>query len=308
MNSQQWLRPDGEPNAEVTGKPEELISLLVLMASHNRKSFTKAAISALDTACRKALVDYHVVLADAASGDGTVKEVTQSFQKVTVLELANDSYWAESMRVAWVEGQKIHHTHELWLNDDVVLFEDAIGDLLGAIRQEFNQALISGATRDIGNGEITYGGLRRGPPGRRLSLKSVVPNGTVQQIDFANGNILLCPAALARKLGGFPTQFRHSMADIFFTGTAAKKGFRVLLAPRAAGTCAKNLLDKQWVREVQPLSTRLNLLRHPKGLPPNEWLRICLRFGGVSGLLYWIRPLLLTIFPSARPSRTAKEK
>lgn len=281
---------------------ENKIFLLVLMASHNRRHLTESALRYLDEACTTARVKYHVVLADAASKDGTAREVEKGFPKVTVLDLEDDMFWAESMRVAWEEGQKIDHTHELWLNDDVALYETALEDLLDIAQQHPAGAIVSGATTDPISHQVTYGGLRHGPRWKRLSLSSVPPNGSAQRIDFANGNVLLYPASLAKGLGGFPTKFRHSMADIFFTGTAAKKGFPVFLAPRPVGTCAANPPGKRWLDSSRPLISRLKLVRRPKGLPPGEWLLVCLRFGGITGLFYWIKPLLLVLFYSRRPT------
>lgn len=281
--------------AEVHGSGDK-IRLLVFMASHNRRQLTEAALLHLEKSCTTARVDYRVVLADAASEDGTARTVKEGFPRVTVLNLSEDKFWAESMRAAWEVGQKMDHIYELWLNDDVVLAESAIEDLLGVLQQHPSDVIVSGATTDPVSGQVTYGGFRRGPLGRRLSLNSVSPNGNPQQIDFANGNVLLYRASLAQGLGGFPTQFRHSMADIFFTGTAAKKGIPILLAPHPVGTCSSNPPGKRWMDRAEPLIRRLTLMQHPKGLPASEWLRVCMRFGGITGLFYWIRPFLRTFF------------
>lgn len=266
--------------------------LAVLIACHNRKELTLRALGSLERACKHADVRSTVFLADAGSTDGTWEAVSSMFPEVRITSLHKESYWAESMRNSWEHSILEPHSFTLWLNDDVVLEKSAIADLVQWSALHENQAILVGATYESGTHEWSYGGYIRGPWYRRLRLFPVVPNGSFQNVYFGNGNILFSPTHLARKLRGFPKGFRHSFADFFYTGTAKSKGIPVLASPKFLGTCQRNDPSGTFPESLDSRWEQWKALLSPKGLPPGEWARFSLRFGGALGPLYALLPYI----------------
>ena len=83
------------------------------------------------------------------------------------------------MRLAFTRAVPARPDYLLWLNDDVVLDDDALERLLAthaalcAERQPLS--LVVGATRDPQSGTTTYGGLRRISRFRRMAFAQVEP-------------------------------------------------------------------------------------------------------------------------------------
>lgn len=269
-----------------------MVSVLALIASHNRKPITLECISALLKSSTSAGISLGVVLVDASSTDGTASAVASRFPEVQVIQAPGSSYWASSMRIGWESTQNVDRDYLLWLNDDVVLDPNAVQDLIHCANFVGEPSIVVGSTRDTEGARVTYGGYVRGPWFKRLSLKRVSTSSRINFVELANGNILLVSDFIDRGLGGFPKGFSHSMADLAFTNLARSQGVPIALAPGTQGTCDDNPVRGTWRDSNLDAVARVQKLWSPKGLPFMEWARICLRIGGISAPLYLFSPLI----------------
>ncbi|MBH0246503.1 hypothetical protein I3W98_32470, partial [Streptomyces cavourensis] len=127
------------------------VHLAVLMTSHNRRTRTLSALAALHAQRglpAHATLGVHLV--DAGSTDGTPEAVRLLHPSVEVMSVGADTPRNQALRIASRNsrsggggggshrarpgGPSHRWTHQLWLDDGVELFPDALTTLLGAHR------------------------------------------------------------------------------------------------------------------------------------------------------------------------------
>jgi GT2 family glycosyltransferase len=274
--------------------------LHTIVASHNRRQTTLNSLTSLFAASYSASVETHVTLFDDGSKDQTANSVLELFPNVTVIPGSGSAFWANSMHQAEKhvldgEENRIDDSQDyiVWLNDDVVLDIDALSRAMRTL-QSHPGAIVACAMRDPESLQTTYSGFRReGHHPLRLSI--VEPGTDVRQIDTFNGNLVLVPVQIARKLGPIDGEYAHALADIDYGYRANLAGIPVLLAAGTFGTCPRNppppvmSLKYNWKSFVgvkgggHPKSL-LKILRlgAPRSFP---------LFFGATYVLWWVRAL-----------------
>lgn len=253
--------------------------IAVLMTCFNRCATTVVALRRLIAQANDLQLD--IVLVDDASTDGTAEAVRSEFPQVKIVQTSGDYYWAASMALAESEASKLHNELVLWLNDDVVLDDDALARMM-EIHEMHPGAIIVGAVRDPETGELTYGGSQR--VGRHpLKMVKIGSVTTVVEVGVFNGNCVLIPAAAARAVGPIDGNFAHAYADYDYSLRAFAAGVKMLQIPGTVGTCALN------VKTTQPASTfrgRWKQLQSPKSLPLQSQVRYLRRHAGPEWPIY----------------------
>ena len=267
-------------------------TIRVLIASYNRKNMTLSSLQSLYNSASECGVSLDVILGDSSSTDGTQLAVEAQFPGVKVLNLEENSFWAQSMRSAWLSSKDQNFDYLLWLNDDVQLHANSIRSLIETSQSAFDVKVVVGSTSDPETGGPTYGGYQKGSKWSFLHLEQVTPGNQPKPVDLANGNILLIPKQIVDEVEGFPEGFSHSMADLFFSSQVVEKGFGLLLAPGYIGSCRANAIDGTWQDSRLTRRERFKLIREPKGLPFREWSRLCLRLGGFPSVRYVLSPFV----------------
>lgn len=273
-----------------------MISIAVLVTSHDRREHTLACLAAV-RGQRVPGASIDVVLVDAGSADRTAAAVRDRFPDARVIERGPDLFWNGGMRVAWAAAREQRPDAYLWLNDDTVLDDDAVARLL-EVHERYPDRIVVGATRDPETGAVTYSGVARPEPRwRPLSFVRVEPGSHPRPVETMNGNCVLVPASVADRVGGLDARFTHGIGDFDYGLRARDAGVGILLAPGTVGTCAANPV-------VHGRSVRRELahLRGPKGLPPSEWRTFVRRWAGPLWPLYAVTPYLRPI--RRRLSRT----
>jgi exopolysaccharide biosynthesis WecB/TagA/CpsF family protein len=301
--------PARQPSADIDSP--NLPKVAVLMTSHNRRDRTLACLASLFAQAQPAW-QLRVVLIDAGSTDGTAEAVRVQFPMVEVRAAGGDLYWAGGMRLADEAASLSSPDFFLWLNDDVVLDQDAIRELLQTYRDVSNptiddtsqssvwrglgaaRVIVVGATRDPTTAELTYSGVRRSFHRTRFHL--VPPGERPRKVDTMNGNIVLVSAGARSELGNLDPAFQHGMADYDYGLRAKALGIPVWVAPGTIGTCPRNAGANPWRRGSLKLSQRLRALRSPKGIPPRDWAAFTRRHAGPLWPLYWASPYLRAAF------------
>jgi GT2 family glycosyltransferase len=276
---------------------------VILLASYNRREKTLTALESIAREARNGL-DLHVILVDASSPDGTAAAVRDQFDQelVSVLDVPDTTYWAQAMRVAWLEARVVDAAAVVWLNDDVLLDDGALVKLQRWSAELDHSAALVGSVRDAS--AITYSGYRRGPWWNRLKLTLVPPNGQFQACDTFNGNVVWIPRGLDDLVGGFPDGFVHGMADLAYGFRLRQKSVSIYVAPEAVGVCARNSIRGTWQDPELDPRTRWKLVNSPKALPIGPWARLALRHGGVLGFLQLVKPYIdITLMGRRSPQR-----
>ena len=234
----------------------------VLITCFNRVETTLECLRHLFAARLPGGAAFDVWLNDDGCTDGTGERVEKEFPAVKIIKGSGHDYWCGGMRRAWDAAAK-HFDYDayLWLNDDTMLNEDAFEVLLSSPatndqRLTTNDYIIVGAVcgRD---GKATYGGEQ--------ADGFYPPDGSWTPIVQMNGNIVLVPRSVFRRLGNLPDYMTHSLGDSYYSRLAVKMGMPVLLSPAFIGVCEKNEKTPAWKREDVPLAKRLKSLYSPLG-------------------------------------------
>lgn len=274
----------------------------VALACFNRREKTRNCLAALYTAAAplRSIATLDVVVSDDRSTDGTVSMLAEQFPDVEVIHGSGQLFWAGGMRAAFGRLLARNLDQYLWLNDDAILFPDALEGLLTTQNQiqkvTGSAGIVVGSTCDD-KGQTSYGGLRR-RKGRlgALSFERMVPNGEAQQCDTHNGNVVLISKRAATALGNLDAGFRHAMADMDYGLRARAAGIPVWVMPGYAGRCdMDHPIAGSFRDNTLPLSDRWRTLTSPKGLPFDSWLLMCKRHAGAMWPLHFTWPYARTV-------------
>ena len=280
--------------------------LAVVMTCHNRRDTTLSCLDALFGQKEVDDLGMVVYLVDDGSTDGTAEAVADRFSSVKVLKGDGSMYWCGGMRRALEEAMKRDYQYYLWLNDDTTLMPGALRTLLDTTlettREEGRQGIVVGAARDAVTGRLTYGGLVSSNSRRPLDLAPVEPTDQPQRCDTMNGNCVLVPREVVRRLGNLSPEFTHGIGDVDYGLRAQAAHVPVWLAPGYAGVCSNNP-GPRWLDPSVPLSQRLRFLHSPKGLPPREWAALLKRHRDSHWPVARLKLLFWAFFPSLRGRR-----
>jgi GT2 family glycosyltransferase len=281
-----------------------MFKLAVLLTCHNRWQQTLECLSALRSAESQSKVTTNIIIVDDGSTDGTTAMVQQRFPAARILSGNGKLYWNGGMRRAF--GEALAHKFDvyLWLNDDTILFGEAINMLLSTYTELAAKhgplQIVVGSTRENKTSNLTYGGLnRRHPVWRPVTFNLVQPGEQPITCDTMNGNCVLIPHAVAERVGNLDEAFVHSMGDTDYGLRARAAGCGVWVMPGFAGTCARNSLTGSFVDAGLPLKERVRKILGPKGMPPKAWWTYTRRHGGLLAPLLWMWPYAKSVLVGA---------
>ncbi len=281
----------------------EQVTLSVLLTCYNRQ---KKTLHCLESLARQEGIDgvaVTVFLVDDGCTDATAERVKMRFPEVKVLQGSGNLYWSGGMRLAFGEALGKGFDYYMWLNDDVMLFDDAIKRLFETMvlldRSSAGDGVVVGSMCDVDSGKLTYGGLKKKYPLRPLTFSMLEPGEQPIECDVANGNLVLIPTSIAAIVGNLSNDYTHGIGDFDYCLRARKAGFKIWIAPGYFGRCSRNSIRKSCRDSALSMSERLEELKKPTGLPPaREWMTFVRRHGGVFWPLDWIRTCIRLIFPS----------
>lgn len=275
------------------------MTVAVVLATYNRNQRTLDCLSSL-FAQRNLGHRLTVTLYDDNSPDGTADLVVQYFPDVDVISGSGDAFWAGGMRAAIDRVLQSSPDHVLWLNDDVLLFPTAVDALVStyeelAVRNPLT--IVVGSLSDPETGELTYGGVRARSAIRGPLFTLVEPSDGAVQCDTMNGNCVLVPLGVLKRLGNLSPVFTHAIADYDYGLRAKVNGVDVALAPGYLGTCARNQPAGAWYDPELSLIARYRKLSSPKGLPPGEWRAFLKEHRGPTWWVFYLKIWMRLLLP-----------
>lgn len=238
-------------------------SIAVIMTVHNRKDTTIECIRRF-YAC-KGIEDFDIefYMMDDGSTDGTSDAVAIAFPQVIIMHGDGNLFWNRGMYHCWKEAIKKHHDYYLWLNDDTMLFENALKIIFTDYVVAGVMSIISGSCCDTKTHSVTtYGGW--------IGSSVAEMNGTLREIEKMNGNCVLIPNEIVEKIGILDPYFLHSAGDNEYGYRAQRNGITTFITSAFIGTCDRH--DRLW-KSMDPDLTvweRLKYLNTPWGAMPKE--------------------------------------
>ncbi|MEZ7505859.1 glycosyltransferase family 2 protein [Flavobacterium sp. Arc2] len=249
-------------------------NIAVLLTCHNRKLKTLGCLTSFYTSNLPQDFILDVFLVDDGSTDGTAEAIKINFPSVKIVYGDGNLYWNRGMHLAWQTAVATKdYDYYLWLNDDTILFENAINIMLNSSQTKKNEAIICGCTQSLENKKITYGGRKDGV--------MIEPNGSLQKCDLINGNFLLIPKAVYELNGILDPLFHHALGDHEYGLRAQKKGIDSFISPVYIGYCEQNLGANKSFRVDVPIIDRLKHLYSPLGVNPIVYFKYDYRYFGL---------------------------
>lgn len=288
--------------------------LAVLLTCYNRKPKTLACLKALFNQELNEAIAISVYLVDDGSTDDTALTVSQTFPEVKILQGSGSLFWNGGMRQAFAQALKQDYDYYLWLNDDTILYPNALNTLLQTSQelssQGESQALIAGSTCDPTTNTLTYGGVLRRSRWRPIKFDLVEPSEQAQRCDTVNGNCVLIPKAVAQAVGNLDPAFTHYAGDYDYGLRAQKQGCTVWVAPGYVGTCSQNYQPGSQDNLPMDSGESFKKIGQPKGLsvkeqilhPLEEWKIFAQRHAGFLWPIYWLIPYRRLLWVSLRGS------
>lgn len=232
-------------------------TIAVIMTVHNRRDTTVECIKRFYncSGIENFVIDFFLM--DDGSTDGTSESVAATFPQVIILQGDGTLFWNRGMYYCWKEALKKHHDYYLWLNDDTMLFNNAIEVLFSDYGKVGDLSIVSGCCCDTESQQkVTYGGYYAG---RLLSA-----SGFPQNIEYMNGNVVLVPNMVYKKVGLLDYYYRHSLGDFDYGLRARKAGVNVVLTSSFVATCDRHDSELKYTDASLIIKDRLHILYSPR--------------------------------------------
>lgn len=221
-----------------------------------------------------------IYVTDDGCTDGTPEAVQKKFPEVTIIKGDGTLFWAEGMRAAWSEALKSSYDAYLLMNDDTDVYEHVLSELLKAhdycLENFKSTGIYLGATENSA-GKLTYGGSVL-TNSFLAKQKRLHPNGTFQECDLGNANIMFVTREVVNKIGMLSGGYAHGKADYDYTLMAKKNGFKILLSSIFCGLCENDHRDYYENFENKTLTERKKLLNNPTGIDFKSQLKYNKKF------------------------------
>ena len=282
-------------------------TIAVILTCFNRRDTTLACLDRLQnqTAVAEELggheaspaASLEIFLVDDGSTDGTAEAVRSSHPDVNIIEGTGDLFWNRGMHLAWSTAiESGGFDHYFLLNDDTILFTDALEQLIRAAehpeRGSKDVGIAVGATTDPETGEFTYGGYVRASKWNPMKLRHRMLSET-DQIDTMNCNAVLVPSAVVDTIGQMDPTYHHSWGDIDLGYRASKAGFTLSVPSVPIGHCEPNPKGTDGHHNIDlSLRERVTFINSIRGLNKSDWLHLVRQHGGPVWPVVWASPYI----------------
>jgi len=200
----------------------------ILLPVHNRLDITRKFV---DSFLKQTFQDYHLLLIDDGSTDGTEEMVRErvAAEKLTVIKGKGNWWWAGSLQqgINWLKKHDVKPSDiVLMINDDVTFKPDFLKNGVEFIRQHPNSLLLP-RFYDAEKDEIIETGVKAD-----LQHLSFVVADSPEDINCLSTRGLFMRWDVCRAIGGFhPQLLPHYASDYEFTMRAGRKGFSLRTSP-----------------------------------------------------------------------------
>lgn len=201
----------------------------VLLPVHNRRATTQAFVESLR---RQTFSDYHLLLIDDGSTDGTAEAVEAAIAGVSVIRGKGDWWWAGCLQQGyeWLRRQAVSDDDiVLIINDDTTFAEDFLCNAVSYLRANPDCLLLS-RSLDPRDGTARETGIEADFMRFRFCVSPAA-----QRINCLSTRGLFLRWATMRTLGAFrPRLLPHYWSDYEYTLRAARYGFPCVTAAAVA--------------------------------------------------------------------------
>jgi GT2 family glycosyltransferase len=216
----------------------------ILLPVHNRRQITKEFAECL---LLQSFKNYHLVLIDDGSTDGTAKMILEILPNATVLYGRGDWWWAGCLQkgINWLrENGATESDILLFINDDVTFKPDYLANAVAYVKDRTGLLLLSKWFCEE-DGNIRESGVTA-----NLKTLTFGPARSGEEINCLSTRGLFARLVDIEKIGNFhPRLLPHYLSDYEYTIRAIRKGVRcvttdfVYLCPKFSSTGYHNFSD-----------------------------------------------------------------
>lgn len=245
-----------------------MMKIAVLLTVFNRREVTLRGLKSLYKA-----IDYlgegyqfDIYMTDDGCTDGTSDAVKKELPDVKIIHEKGNLFWNGGMRKAWQVAidSGIYYDFYLWYNDDVCLFKSALWNIIQSAKKHKGAIMVGSMCNEDMPRKVTYGG-------RDNHEELITPdNKECILCDTFNGNLVLIPESVSRKIGINDCHFRHSLGDYDYGYRASKYGLNIYVIPEYQGICNRHSKPPIWCDNTMSLKKRIMNYYSPLGNAPKE--------------------------------------
>jgi len=198
--------------------------LYIVLPVYNRKQITERLINCLQ---QQTFQDFHLLLIDDGSTDGTAEMVQERISSLTILKGRGDWWWGGSLHQGylWLKSQNVPASSiVLIINDDAIFDDNYLQTAVSILNKRQRTLLISNAYGEVSR-KLFDGGIHADWKRLRFSLETNPDN-----INCASTRGLFLHVSDFINIGGFyPLLLPHYASDYEFTVRAHNKGYTFLV-------------------------------------------------------------------------------
>jgi GT2 family glycosyltransferase len=196
-------------------------AIYILLPVHNRKEITRGFVKCLKG---QTFSDYHLVLIDDGSTDGTADMVLESILGTTVLRGKGNWWWAGSLQrgLNWLkENLKNENALILFINDDVHFPPDYLERAIHIMTDKTGIFMLS-RYKSPDTGNVTESGVTANL--KKLTFKEA---DSAEEINCLSTRGLFVHWSDVKVNGDFhPRLLPHYLSDYEYTMRAHRRGFK----------------------------------------------------------------------------------
>jgi len=283
----------------------------IVIPVHNRKEMTKACLESL---IRQDFRNYHILVVDDGSTDGTEEMITNHFPQVCILKGDGNYFWTRATNLGVQEALKKADTQDfvLTLNNDLTADRSDYLDQLIRCATDHPRSLIGSISLDSMDKEkILDGGVRIHWGSARFeqlesgkSYRSLLAKGLrTQDVDALPGRGTLIPTEVFKDIGLYNERLLpHYAADYEFSIRAKRNGYALLInyhavirsdaAASGLNNAVRHLRWKDYFKSFTSIRSPNNLYY--------RWNFSKLCCPGFKGLVFYMLDACRVIFGSLR--------
>ncbi|MCM1153914.1 MAG: glycosyltransferase family 2 protein [Roseburia sp.] len=251
----------------------------VMVACYNRKELTKRCLNSLKNQLLE-ITDkqFDLYVYDDGSTDGTYEMLIKEFPEVFVIQGKGNAYWCRSMYYLMTAAVDKQYDFYMMINDDVYFYLNAISKMFDTYSKAKGKCGVVGTFQSADSHEQSYGG-------RDQQEHLLVPNGDIQQCEWADWNCFLIDSYVVNQVGLIDKHYRHAWGDFDYDFRMRKKGIPIYETAEYIGECELNTRVNTYRDNTIRRGIRLKKLFSPKGLPFTSYLRYNIKIKGIQGFL-----------------------
>lgn len=201
---------------------ETTTNLNILLPVYNRRIITEKIIDCL---VAQSFSNFHLILIDDGSTDGTSEMVKAKIGNLTILKGVGDWWWAGSLQqgIDWLKRNAVDEKDVvLFMNDDVLFDVKFLETSINLLSDRYEMLLPQVINQQTG--KIEESGVHAD-----LKKLTFATAGSPDQINCLPTRGLFMRMSTLRKVGNFyPTLLPHYLSDYEFTIRANRKGVNLI--------------------------------------------------------------------------------